>query len=328
MMTHGEFRAAADPASAAASPPPVAPGSLRCVRCGYELFGLDAGGQCPECGAPVRISLRGGRLEFCGEEYLRSLHRGAVAAQAALIASVAAVVVPALYEMIQFMQQVAAAAASTATTAVASATTTARAFHLPTTTQLGFDLVASLISIYGWWCLTERDPGQRSKSGGEGARRLIRVTIILNGGAALLLFTMHVLGAVTGSPVLSLLQRLGATGRLQTQDMQVILLLLMVMGLGLLSLVAWVASFYAALNYLRWLAPRVPDGRIHRQAARLMWLGPLLYLGGYLCFYIGPLVAMLLFYIMLDWLRRDLKAILARAGDSMQNLRRDTLAQP
>ena len=30
---------------------------LRCVQCGYNLTGLTIGGNCPECGTPIEVSL-------------------------------------------------------------------------------------------------------------------------------------------------------------------------------------------------------------------------------------------------------------------------------
>ena len=43
----------------------------------------------------------------------------------------------------------------------------------------------------------------------------------------------------------------------------------------------------------------------------MMWLGPLLFTVGALCIGLGPLVAVVLYWNMLDWVRRDLKRIRA-----------------
>jgi|GEM_PF-1919186 len=47
-----------------------------CLQCAYSLQGLEADGQCPECGMPVMHSLMGRHLRFAGVDYLRALHLG------------------------------------------------------------------------------------------------------------------------------------------------------------------------------------------------------------------------------------------------------------
>lgn len=45
-----------------------------CHRCAYDLRGLEPGGKCPECGAPVRVSLRSDRLRYADPVWLKQLH--------------------------------------------------------------------------------------------------------------------------------------------------------------------------------------------------------------------------------------------------------------
>jgi hypothetical protein len=49
-----------------------------CVKCGYDLSGLDPGGTCPECGAPVAGALRGDSLSAADPTWLRKVHRGLI----------------------------------------------------------------------------------------------------------------------------------------------------------------------------------------------------------------------------------------------------------
>ncbi|MHC4447354.1 MAG: hypothetical protein ACYSXF_06195 [Planctomycetota bacterium] len=49
-----------------------------CVKCGYDLSGLDPGGSCPECGAPVAGALRGDLLAAADPWWLSKVHRGLV----------------------------------------------------------------------------------------------------------------------------------------------------------------------------------------------------------------------------------------------------------
>jgi hypothetical protein len=70
--------------------------------------------------------------------------------------------------------------------------------------------------------------------------------------------------------------------------------------------------FFSSMLYLQWLAPRLPDERVRRRSRLFMWLIPVLVTVGALCFYIGPLVALVLYWNMIYWVWKDLGRILER----------------
>lgn len=47
-----------------------------CVRCGYNLRGLTTSGACPECAAPVLISIHGNLLGYADPDWLERVRRG------------------------------------------------------------------------------------------------------------------------------------------------------------------------------------------------------------------------------------------------------------
>ena len=47
-----------------------------CMSCGYNLRGLLAGGQCPECGEPIGPSLRPDRLRLADPSWLAKIVHG------------------------------------------------------------------------------------------------------------------------------------------------------------------------------------------------------------------------------------------------------------
>jgi hypothetical protein len=102
-----------------------------------------------------------------------------------------------------------------------------------------------------------------------------------------------------------------ASGQIDQSTPAIWTLLVVVMNLA--SLAASGLQFFASMIYLRWLAPRLPDDRVFKRAKMLMWLGPLLMTVGAFIL-IGPLVALVLYYNLLNWVRLDLKRILGEQG--------------
>ncbi len=151
----------------------------------------------------------------------------------------------------------------------------------------GLDFLASIMLATGWWMFSAPDPAYTGRLDGSTARQIVRITIVIVAGIAAVVLPMRymTINSTTGA------------------------LVLIVGVLGFISLVAWATGFFAAMLYIRWLAPRIPDRRAFNRAKMLMWAGPLLYTVGTLCVGLGPLVALILYWNMLDWIRKDLKEI-------------------
>lgn len=151
----------------------------------------------------------------------------------------------------------------------------------------GFGFIASLMLALGWWLFSAPDPAYTGRLDGSKARQIVRITTVTVAGISLVLVPMQfvTINATTGP------------------------LLAVVVVLGLISLIAWATGFFAAMLYIRWLAPRIPDERSFDRAKTLMWAGPLLFTVGSVCIGLGPLIALVLYWNMLDWIRKDLKTI-------------------
>ncbi len=121
-----------------------------CRKCAYNLRGLPTDGACPECSAPVELSLRGDLLRFADPEWVERLARGLTFLNAGLIVSIG-VDAPGI---------------------VLSA-------FLPTTIHAMISLGGRLFWLYGAWLATTPDPAGVHENGEAVARRTARVGLIL-----------------------------------------------------------------------------------------------------------------------------------------------------
>ncbi len=156
-----------------------------------------------------------------------------------------------------------------------------------------FEFGVSLLLAGGWWMFSALDPAFVGRLDGSTYRKAVRITTLLGAGVSVVLFPLQVLSNYAMS-----------LGLMSTVAI-----------LGLLSFVFWVVGFFAAMYYLRWLSPRFPNRWVYKRAKLLMWLGPILFTVGWLCVGLGPLVAVILYWNMLNWVRLDLKSI--REGHSI-----------
>lgn len=241
-----------------------------CLSCGFNLVGLSVSGVCPECGQPVLRSLQGNLLRYSNPEYLAGLHRGVFLVQAAII--------------VQVLMAIG--------TLVIAFTGGAPLVNSLVQPFQGVSLLASICSVVGWWLLSSPDPAYSGSNDGTRARQVVRITVAVNAAAAVLPL---VLGGANAGMVFR-----GGANNAAAMLSQVV---------GIASLIAWVVWFFAAMRYLQWLAPRIPSEKILKRARLMMWLGPVLYTVGAPFCGLGPLVALILYYNLLEWVRLDLRAV-------------------
>jgi hypothetical protein len=258
-------------------PPPLQPdynttGRI-CLRCTYELTGLPPAGSCPECGTPIVHSLRGNLLLFSAPEYVARLHLGTVLIITGTIT--------------QFVAMLAAFALAASTGLAAAAGGTVGGIWLPLEALVNMAAVAaSLVFFAGWWLFSQADPAYLARNDGGTARRLVRATTAAAAALTLLQTTLAWIAIPGGLSIAAVV--------------------------SLLGVVLWTVQYFASMVYIAWLAPRLPDQSAQAWAKMLLWLGPLLFTVGCLVLFIGPVVAVVLYIMLMDMLRRDLKRIRAQ----------------
>lgn len=158
---------------------------------------------------------------------------------------------------------------------------------VPLLLQAGAIACATVI-LMGYLKATELDPGFVRSDKPMGARRVVRVAATAQVAIAVILLPLPLLAGMSLSPTL----------------VQVA-----TFGFGLLNMAAWAAQFFAMMLYTRWLASRIPDNWIIRRTKTYMWLLPILTTVGAIAIGLGPLIALVLYWNLLDRMRKHLKSI-------------------
>lgn len=120
-----------------------------CLRCGYDLRGLVATGNCPECNTPVFQSLQGAKLRFAEPSYVRTLRTGAALVCAAITLLV-----------LGFLAQCLGSSYGLAGGGIAG--------------EL-LSMLTSALQIIGWWLLSTPDKALVERDPGGVPRRIVRI---------------------------------------------------------------------------------------------------------------------------------------------------------
>lgn len=152
-------------------------------------------------------------------------------------------------------------------------------------------LVVSVVIMLGYWKFTTPDPGQVAMEATNSARAIIRIVVPIQAGFALL-HVGYTLVAHGATPGFGMLQIAG---------------ILLMLGAFVLQAI----QFFGVMRYTRWLATRVPDFFIVRRTKAYMWLLPVIYVFGAIVLFLGPLFALIMYWNLLDRLRKHVKSIIA-----------------
>lgn len=243
-----------------------------CIKCGYNLRGQAISAMCPECGTAVGDSMRGVLLQFAAPEYRATILKGHSWVLNGILVYILVMVLGVGLGMVSGMGGGQIAGVELV--------------------LAGVGMAVNVWIFLGYLKLTEQDPQFTASEKQDSARQIVRI-------AAIVSIALGALGAM-----LQLLMIAG-TGI----SIALIAGLAAVVGIG--GLIAWAVQFFAMMNYTRWLAGRVPDAWIVKRSRTYRWLLPVLATVGALAVGLGPLIALILYWNLLDRMRKHLKSIQA-----------------
>ena len=157
----------------------------------------------------------------------------------------------------------------------------------------GLMILNSGLLIFGYWKYTEPDPGYTGLEASHSARQVARIAI-----------AVHAAAEVAGFVLLAAANVQGSLGGFGGSPLDFLGFLVHVTGL-----IAWVVQFFAIVRHTRWIAGRVPDRYIVKRCRSYIWGLPLLSTFGLVLFGLGPLIALVMYWNLLDRLRKHVRSI-------------------
>lgn len=167
-------------------------------------------------------------------------------------------------------------------------------------TLIGIGLVITVLSLWGWMDFTVPKEGRAESVGDDDrARRLIRITVVLSVILSIVSSALDYLAPhrpmMTGKGAQP--APFGAREAVTT----------------LVALALFAVQFFAKMEYLQDLARRLPSRKLEQTSRKYVWLLPVLAVPGVLLIGLGPLIALVLYYNLLNEFRKNLRVQRFRA---------------
>jgi DNA-directed RNA polymerase subunit RPC12/RpoP len=247
-----------------------------CIVCEYDLSATDPRANCPECGTPVYCSSGRGALGAVPTEQLRSLHTGFRLITNLILLYIISMVltIVALYYVIANMPD----------------------DYYP------FSVIAAIANnglvfgvIYGWFRITPRLQNLPEPIDAPDKRSFVRITL-------------WIFAAITSISLIYALIPTDPNAPPSAIDIAYGIF-------SFLSAIFMLVVFVSNVMYMGWFARLVRNRKMAKRAKHFVWYGPLITVVGFFILFLGPLITLILYWNMIEYIRRDLKKIIAARAE-------------
>lgn len=250
-----------------------------CMWCGYDLSGTDPAGNCPECGVPVAHSIGSSALGPVPTERLRSVHTG--------------------FRIVTILILVYIVSAIVTVFGIQLIASNNPDLMYPLTVLSALINNGLIFGIFfGWYKLSQPLTGLSTTIDVPDRRSFVRVMLAV--AAVFTLFNLIYAFIPDNSD---------PDAALSGVD-------LVFWGISFLSLAAMLILFIANVLYLGWFAKLVRNRKMERRSKHFVWSGPLIAFLGFPLLALGPLITLVIYWNMVEYIRRDLKKVIKARPDA------------
>jgi hypothetical protein len=157
-------------------------------------------------------------------------------------------------------------------------------------------LIPTAMMVLGYWKYSERDPVYMGEDEPKTSREILRASTV---ASAIMTVVNGAFAFIGGNP--------NFVGAMQSGGLGI--WVLVSIALSALGVIIWIAQFLSAMKYTSWIGRRLADPGIEQRADQFMWLLPLIYVLGMFCFGLGPLIALVLYWNLLNRVRKEIRAV-------------------
>ena len=265
---------------------------LPCVQCSYTLVGCRTGDPCPECGTPIDRTYRPDLFLFQPDGAVQRASRGIGALKYSILLNVLIVLIFGVVGAI-----LGSSGGGQGTPGLAQDARLLALLGVVTNTT-GFGLTIWMLT--GWLRVASQHHDDRFFYEYQSAANATRVgawIVVVVGGIGLVL---AIIGVVTGASIPAADGTLSPLGGL---------LALLSIPLALVAFVGNCLVFFGGLLVLRQIALRSAQPKLAKKAGRYMWLLPVIGVVGIILLFLGPLIALVMYYNLLDKIKKGVDAV-------------------
>ena len=251
-----------------------------CFWCKYSLDNIDPSSKCPECGVPVALSIGKSALNQVDTELLKSIHKGFRIVTQFILLYIITIIATFVGSILVGMS------------------VNNNDLYLYSTIASIVNNGIVLIILFGWFKVSQHIPEFPKLIDVPQRRSFLRITLWVFIASTILLLLWSFVP--TNPDINAPMTRMDIAG-------------MFIIGFSFLVMIV---LYVAQMLYLNWFAKLVRNKKMETRAIQLLWGGPIIAILGSMLLFLGPLIVLVLYWNLIEYLRRDIKKIIKARDDS------------